>query len=131
MDLKDELPGQDEYLPVSIWKDVVCSGQFETDHVRPVIKGDHINVSALRSWGSVEAQAEQDRPRTELLIGTDSKGSLASTVKGGAQSPTLVGVLQTMLLIPCVAGGGLRWKGFYITSKDISIDDPTREVELR
>ena len=114
--------------PAEPWVSIVSSMQFSVDVCCRGLR-EHINLAELRGQALVEARAAMTRPRSQLLVGTDSLVGLAAVAKGRAQSPSLNRALRRML--PNVIGGCLYTRGFYIESGKNPMDDPTRDVAIR
>ncbi|CAE8633379.1 unnamed protein product, partial [Polarella glacialis] len=124
-----EMPDGETFDRSLLFEGLVSSVQFTVDKIKLVIRGEHINLSEVRSWGLVEAHCSVHEQRSKPLIGTDSQVGLACVIKGRSASSKLNNLLSCML--PNVVGARLAPKGFWLPSRINPSDDPTRDVPIR
>ncbi|CAE8616450.1 unnamed protein product, partial [Polarella glacialis] len=124
-----EMPDGETFDRSLLFEGLVSSVQFTVDKIKPVIRGEHINLSEVRSWGLVEAHCSVHEQRSKPLIGTDSQVGLACVIKGRSASTKLNNLLSCML--PNVVGARLAPKGFWLPSRINPSDGPTRDVPIR
>ncbi|CAE8690104.1 unnamed protein product [Polarella glacialis] len=105
-----EMPDGESFDRSLLFEVLVSSVQFTVDKIKPVIRGEHINLSEVRSWGLVEAHCSVHERRSKPLIGTDSQVGLACVMKGRSASAKLNNLLSCML--PTLSEPGSLRKAF-------------------
>ena len=125
----EELPEGGAEPGSALWEELVPAMNFVERAVVPARRGEHINISEVKSWALAEAECAAEAPDSRAIIGTDSQVGLAVVVKGRSASPKINCQLQTML--PTVLGANIMSHGFWLGSALNPCDDPTRDLPVR
>ena len=75
LDPEDQLPEGDHYTGSAPWDEFIPSQQFKAHTVRESRKGEHVNISEVRSWALAESAAASCAP--PLWVASVMRSSLA------------------------------------------------------